>query len=311
MGAAAAAMGGACTAAPDYYAPWWNPAVLANLRSSRAAAGTGLRWLGSMDGYGSFEFRVPPRVGMGILALYRGTPSLGTLYDLDERPLPAASYTTLTIKTAVSYYLTRRVSIGACVNVLYQSLPLPDYGAGGGIHYASATGIGGFDFAAVYRVSDVWTLGGVVKNLGASMPWQMGDLAPLVVDRPLPSIALGSRFTASLAGKPLVWNFDCIGYAFGEAQEPGGHTEAFLSTGAEWRQWENFYVRAGIGDVPLNSAMFSDGELYGREFGMRFTAGFSYDLSKRVRKGMWVNYAVATDKIWAGLDQQLDVTLSF
>jgi hypothetical protein len=311
MGAAATAMGGACTAAPDFYAPWWNPAVLGNLREKRLAAGAGMRWLGSMDGYGSFEFRVPPRVGMGFLVLYRGSPSLGTLYDLDERPLPSASYTTMTIKAAGSYYLTRRVSLGACVNVLYQSLPLPLYGAGGGVHYASATGIGGIDVAAVCRLTDVLTMGGVLRNIGASMEWQMGDLAPLIVDRPLQSFAVGSRFVASLAEKPLVWNVDCIGYLFGEVWEPQGHPEVFLSTGAEWRRWETFYVRAGIGDVPLNGSMFRDGELYKREFGVRFTAGFSCDLSQRVRKGLWANYAVATNTMWAGIDQQLDITLAF
>lgn len=312
MGAAATAMGGACTASPDYYASWWNPAVLANLRDSRLAAGTGMRWLGtSMDGYGSFEFRVPPRVGMGFLVLYRGSPSLGTLYDLDERPLPSVSYTTMTIKASGSYYLNRRVSVGGSVNVLYQSLPLPLYGAGGGIHYTSATSIGGLDLAAVYRPTDALTFGAVLKNVLTSMEWQMGDLAPSVIDKPVPSFTVGSRYSAVLAGKPLFWNADFTGYIFDGDWNRLDLAEAFFSTGAEWRRWDNFYVRAGIGDLPVNSLIFHDGEHYAREFGFRFTAGFSYDLSEKVRKGLWVNYAAATDKVWAGLDQQLDVTLSF
>jgi len=309
MGAAATALGGAYTAAPDFYAPWWNPAALANLRDHRLAGGTGLRSLGRMDGYGSFEFRVPPRVGMGLFALYRGA-FLGKLYDLYENPLPSSSYTTLTFKAAVSYYMNRRLSVGVCVNVLYQSLPLPLYG-GVGIHYASATSIGSFDFAGVYRVSNVWTVAAVLKNVGATMEWQMGDMAPLVIDQPLPSITIGSRFATVLAKKPLIWMVDCAGYAFDGEWRQLDHVEAILSTGAEWRRWENFYVRAGIGDIPINSSIVRDGEQYSKEFGMRFTAGFSYDLSKRVRKGLWVNYGVTTDKIWAGIDQQLDVTLTF
>jgi hypothetical protein len=304
MGAAATAMGGAYTAAPDYYAPWWNPAVLANLRASHFAAGTGLRSLGQTDAYGSFEFRVPPRVGMGLFMLYRGA-SLGTLYDLDEKPLPSSSYTTLTFKAAVSYYMSRRLSIGVCLDALYQSLPLPQYGSDGGIHYASATGIGSFDFAGVYRVSDVWTVAAVLKNLGAKMEWQMGDLAPIVIDQPLPSITIGSRFATTLAEKPLIWMADCIGYVFND------HNEAFLCTGAEWRRWENFYVRAGIGDVPITGDIIHNGEQYTKEFGMRFCLGFSYNLSKPVRKGLWVNYSAATNEIWAGIDQQFDVTMSF
>jgi hypothetical protein len=308
MGAAATAMGGACTAAPDYYAPWWNPAVLANLRSSRIAAGTGLRPLGQVDAYGSLEFRVPPRVGVGVFALYRGVPSLGTLYDPDEKPLPASSYTTLTFKTAVSYYMTRRLSLGASLNVLYQSLPVPLFGSDGrllGIHYVSATSIGSFDFAGTYRISDVLAIGAVLKNLGAKMEWQMGDWASMVVDRPLPSITLGSRLKGLLAQRPLVWTVDCIGYVF------NGQNEAVLCTGAEWRRWNNFYVRAGIGDVAITGDIVRDGEQYSREFGMRFTAGFSYNLSRPLHKNVWINYSTATNRIWAGIDQQLDVTTSF
>ncbi len=310
MGAAATALGGAYTASPDYYATWWNPAVLANLHDHRLAAGTGIRSLGRMDGYGSFEFRVPPRVGMGLFALYRGA-FLGKLYDLDENPLPTSTYTTLTFKAAVSYYMNRRLSVGACVNVLYQSLPLPNYDGSGGLHHVSSTGIGAFDFAAVYRISKVWTAAAVLKNIGANMEWQMGDYAPLVTDQPLPEIILGGSLLTSLAKKPLLWLIDCKAYVLNNKQRQLDHNEAVISTGAEWRRWENFYVRAGIGDVAVNSSIFRDSKQYSREFGMRITAGFSYDLSKKVRKGLWVNYGAATDKVWAGIDQQLDVTLSF
>ena len=310
MGAAATALGGAYTASPDCFASWWNPAVLGNLRTTRIAAGTGLRPLGRMDGYGSLEFRVPPRVGMGLLVLYRGA-FLGKLYDLDENPLPSSSYTTMTVKAAVSYYMSRQLSVGACVNVLYQSLPLPNYDGSGGIHYASATGIGAFDFAAVYHLSKAWTFAAVLKHLGATMEWQMGDYSPLVQDQPLPEITLGSSLLTSLAGKPLLWLLDVRTYVFNNRQKQLDHNEAVISTGAEWRRWENFYIRAGIGDVAVNSAIINDAEQYSREFGMRFTAGFSYDLSKQVRKGLWVNYGAAIEKAWAGIDQQLDVTLSF
>jgi hypothetical protein len=310
VGAAATAMGGACTALPDYYAPWWNPAVLANLRDTRLAAGTGLRPLGRMDGYGSFEFRVPPRVGMGLFVLYRGA-TLGKLYDLDEQQLPSASYTTLTFKGAISYYMTRKLSVGASINVLYQSLPLPDYDGGGGIRYASATGIGSFDLAAVYRMSNTWTVAAVVKNLGAKMEWQMGELSPIVSDQPLPSMTVGSRLVTTLAQKPLVWTIDCIGYVFDGSWHRLDRTEAVVSTGAEWRRWDNFYVRAGLGDIGITGDLVRDTKQYSKESGMRITAGFSYDLSKTVRRGMWLNYSAATDKVWAGLDQQLDVTLSF
>jgi hypothetical protein len=308
VGAVAAGLGGAYTASPDYYDAWWNPAVTSLLRDRRIAGGTGLRTLGRMDAFGGYDFRVPQRVGLGIMALYRGVPSLGKLYDLDERLLPNASYTTLTIKTALSYYINRKLSAGIAINVLHQSLP--NYGDQAVIQYESVTGIGSFDIAAAYAVSDVWKIAAVLKNLGAKMEWQMG-FAPVVEDRPVPDLTLGSSYTGwSLAGKPLVWVFDAKAYALDGMWKGLDRAELVLCSGAEWRGWDNFRVRAGLGDLSLTSDLFRDFKTYGGDFGVQITSGFSYKLSKK-KNGPWINYALATDKAWAGVDQLLDVTMAF
>lgn len=311
VGATATGIGGAYTASPDFYAAWWNPSAPAALRDNRIAGGTGLRSLGRMEAFGSFDFRVPgraSRVGIGITALYRGDPSIGTLYDSDENLLPNTSYTTMTIKTALSYYISRRLSAGVAVNVLYQSLPT--YGDATAIQYADATSIGSFDFAVSYVASDNWKLAAVMKNAGAKMTWQMGDLAPEVDDRPIPSLTLGSNYAATLAGKPLVWAFDAKIYALDGTWSQLDHAELDLCTGVEWRGWDNFRVRAGIADLPLTGELFGNSETYADDFGVQFTAGFSYKFTKK-KNGLWLNYAVATDKIWAGVDQLLDITLAF
>lgn len=307
VGAVAAGLGGAYTASPEFYAAWWNPAVISCLRDRRVAGGTGLRTLGRTDAFGAYDFRIPQRVGLGLMALYRGDPSLGKLYDLDERLLPKASYTTLTIKTALSYYVNRRLSAGIAINVFHQSLP--NYGEGTVLQYESVTNIGSFDLAAAYIVSDAWKIAAVVKYLGAKMEWQMG-FAPTVYDRPVPNLTVGSCYTGSLAEKPLVWQLDAKAYAVDGTFAELDRAELVLCTGAEWRGWENFRVRAGLGDLSLTSDIFRDGTTYSDGFGMQFTTGFSYRPVKK-KSGLWLNYAVATDKIGAGVDQMLDVSLAF
>jgi hypothetical protein len=306
-GAAATALGGAYTAMPDYYAAWWNPAALGFLREHRIAGGTGLRSMGRLDAFGAFDFPIPPRVGMGLLMLYRGDPSL-KLYGTDERLLPTSAYTTMTFKGALSYYVNRKLSVGACISGLYQSLPT--YGGDNGIADASATGIGAIDLAALYRISKNGNLALLVKNLGARMDWQMGDFSPLVSDRPLPEFVAAASWMASFQHKPLLWLIDCRGYLVDGEWNKLDRPEAICGTGAEWRRWDNFFLRAGIGSIALNSFIFSDADRYYGEAAFQVTAGFSYDLT-RVRKGLWLNYGVATDKVWAGIDQQLDIAYAF
>ena len=86
--------------------------------------------------------------------------------------------------------------------------------------------------------------------------------------------------------------------------------EAVIGTGAEWRRWDNFYLRAGIGDIELNRTIIDGEGRYANESSFQVSAGFAYDLS-RVRNDLWLNYGVATDKVWAGIDQQLDITCRF
>jgi len=309
LGAAATGMGGAGTAmSATYYAAWWNPALPSTLREQRIAGGTGLRSLGRMDAYAAYDFRIPQRVGLGILALYRGDPSIGTLYDLDERVLPKTSYTTMTIKTALSYLVTRRLSAGIAINILHQSLPT--YGETSVIEYASATSIGSCDVAVAYAASEKWRFAAVLKNLGAKMEWQMGDFSPLVEDQPVPTLVLGRSYATALAAKPLVWLLDVKAYALDGAGAPVDRAELVLCTGAEWRRWDNFYVRAGLGDLSFTSDLFRGVKNYAEDMGSQFTAGFSYRPSKK-QNSLWINYSAATDKVWAGVDQQLDVCLGF
>ena len=314
VGATALAMGGASTADPEYLATWWNPAVTANLRERKISVGAGTRSMGRTDLFSDVEFRVPPRLGMGFLLLYRGDPFIDNIYNDDydnPQKLNRASYTTLTGKLSFSYYISRKLSAGVNVSVHYQQLPTSVDDNGKWI-YSKATGIGAFDIGTSYKYNDHLTLALVIRDLFALMDWEvdgyMGNST--IEDKPLPSITIASKYSDSLNHKPLIWSTDLKGYLFDGDWNKLEHQEAYLSTGVEWQNWKTFYIRAGLGDILLNGDIVHNTDQYFSEFFCKITAGFSVDLSK-VRKGMLINYGMATDKTWAGIDQQLDLNISF
>ena len=312
VGAAALGMGGASSASPENFTAWWNPAASADTKENKFALGAGSRSLGRSDLYGEFDFKVPPRLGMGFLFLYRGDPFLDNLYNDDyDNPekLPDAAYTTCTGKISLSYYVSRKLSAGVNIGINYQRLPSSIDDNGEWI-YSSTAGIGAMDIGVSYKWNDNLTIGLVVRDLFSLMTWELTDetYSPTIEDRPLPSFTCATSYTDSLMHKPLKWNTDLKGYLFDGEWEKLERPEAYLSTGAEWQTWKTLYVRMGLGDILLNGDMFTDE--YSSDFFCKITAGLSVDLSK-IKKGMVANYGVATDKTWAGLDQQLDVTFSF
>ena len=132
----------------------------------------------------------------------------------------------------------------------------------------------------------------------------------LVQDRPLPSIAIGSKYKAELMKKPLIWAVDLKGYFFDGNWKKLYRPEGIVNLGWEWQYWERFFIRAGISEFLLNGDLLNDRKAYFANSPVSITMGFSLDLS-RYREGLKLNYAIATDKLWAGVGQQVDITMSF
>lgn len=310
-GAAAMAMGGANSALPEYLSPWWNPAAMTFHKGRLLSGGVGLRSLGRTDAFGAFEFKIPPRLDLGLMLLYRGDPFLNELYDENENPLERASYTTLTGKIAFSYYINRKMSAGAAVNIRFQQLPT--YIDGSRLGYSSCTDIGSLDLAFVYQLSKLWTMAAVLKDVGASVNWTVdlnsGNSAQ-IEERSLPSITLASKYQSKLLNKPLFWTIDVKGYLFDGKFKILDRPEGVVNTGFEWRNWEKFFIRAGLGELLINGDLLRDRDSYFSNFPFKITAGFSLDM-QRLHKGLKLNYGVSTDKLWAGLDQQVDIQWIF
>ena len=195
---------------------------------------------------------------------------------------------------------------------MYQRLPSTFTESG--IGYTSTTGgIGSFDFAATWIVNNRWQLATVLSNIGASMNWEIntGDfMNPTIEDHPLPSLTLASTYKGTFLGKPLLWSCDLKGYYFDGEWNALPHADLTINNGVEWCYWDIFSIRAGLGDFSVNSDIVNDMDQYKEDFSLRAGAGFSLDLT-RIKKGLVFNYGVSTDKSWAGIDQQLDLSYTF
>jgi hypothetical protein len=176
------------------------------------------------------------------------------------------------------------------------------------------TGIGGFSLALRWQPLDNWSLALMARSLGLTMDWSFenadGENGGQATDKVPPEFVLASRHEGHLAGKAFVWTTDLVANAFDGEWNALPHPEAAWHNGFEWSCWETFHVRLGLGDLTLNGKLTSDPSAYFSELSPRITAGFAWHV-KRLTNGLWVNYALTTDRLWEGLDQVLDITYTF
>jgi hypothetical protein len=107
-----------------------------------------------------------------------------------------------------------------------------------------------------------------------------------------------------------LWTLDIKGYIVDGSFKRLERAEGVVNSGLEWRYWDKFYLRTGISEFLLNGDLLRDRESYFSSFPFKFSAGFCFDMSK-YRRGLKLNYGISTDKIGAGIDQQLDVRFTF
>ncbi len=320
VGAAAFSIGGAQTASADYLCSWWNPATLSRLKQKKLTLGVGYRPLGRSEGYLSFEFPVPPRVGMGLSVLYRGILAIDDLVDDQEYPLETSAYSTYSFKIGLSYLIRRNLHAGVNISILHQSLPY-DYADKGSdntvdVKYATATEIGGIDIGVSFLPTKKLAYGLVLKNLLASYNWEFYDGATglnIVTNDILPAtVTLGQEFKTMLLGKPFIWTCDCVGYIFNGKLRALDHKQLVINNGFEWQRWKLFYIRSGLRDITLNRDLFVNRDTYKDHFTLAFSLGFLLDLSHALKgKDLKLNYGISNDKVGAGFDQQLDFLFSF
>jgi hypothetical protein len=320
-GAAQFAMGGAGIATADQLCAGTNPAMLARVKKTQLDLCGGLRSLGRTEGCVSLENKISPRVGMGLFGLYRGDPSLDNLYNENEDPIPSGSSTSLTCKVGLGYLFTRKLSAGLALGYYYQRLPTSYSDTA--LQYSTASAIGGFDFALRMQVTQQWVCAVIFQNIdilkvlsgksaSIELNWEVGgeSFNYAITDKIPPVAIFASQLTGKLRDRPLLWACDLCAYAVDGDFTKLARMEVRLNSGLEWRRWDGFFLRAGIGDFLLNQDILSDSKDFWSSASPRISLGFGADLSK-VRKGLWVNYGAATDRVWAGVDQRVDFSYSF
>jgi len=319
-GAWATGAGGAVSADPEFMLSWYNPSQLPLLRERRASMGAGIRSFGRSEGWASYDFRVPPRVGMGLSFVYRGDPFVDKLYDgyyqggevVEERALKGTAWTAASMKIGAGYLVSRKLSLGGSVAVNYQSLPtMPE--AGGNVSNTTVTSIGAFDIATSYKMTQNLILSVSVRNLLSRNSWYMetGDAFAAAVDETVPPIfVLASSYKTALLERELIWGADAMIYLIDGEGKYLGHQEMVIAAGARWKFTDMITLSTGLADIELSDGIIRKNSDYRDGFSPRASLGFSCALPKWAR-GAVFNYALTTDRVWAGVDQQFDITVSF
>lgn len=310
VGANAFGRGGAYTANPQYLTMWWNPAALFNVKKRVASLGTGYRTLNRAEAMAGYEFRIPPRLALGLSVLYRGDAKI-ELYDNDEYPLAPAHYTTFTMKLAGAYLISRKATAGFNFNVLYQKIPTG--GNQDSIAYSSTNTIG-FDAAFQYKINKKMTAAVVLKNIFTTFSWEFSDgLSPIGADTLPASVNVGFEYKGTLMGKPFIWTSDIIGYAFNGNFKGLDKKSAFFNNGFRWEKWDILALHVGVRDWYFNRDFIKKPKEYWSTFTVAPTMGCEIDFSKQMKKDFKVNYGMAFDKVGKGIsiDQQLDFVLNF
>jgi outer membrane receptor for ferrienterochelin and colicin len=257
---------------------------------------------------------------MGLSFVYRGDPFID-LYDgyYDdkgnvgfERKLNSAAMTAVSLNIGAGYLVSRKISAGGSISINHQSLPTTP-NVQGSVENSSITSIGGLDIMASYRASSDLTLSAGVKNLMRHNSWfihSYSDFSPVVDETVPPVFVLASSHKILLFERELVWNADAQSYFFDGEGKYIRHPEMVIAAGARWKFSEELALRAGVGDIDLSGELWRRSGEYWETFSPRIALGFSYHL-KRLMHGAFFNYALATDRVWAGVDQQFDITVSF
>ncbi|MBD3421236.1 MAG: hypothetical protein GF398_14055 [Chitinivibrionales bacterium] len=319
VGASGQAVGGANSADPAYMAGFWNPAAITVKNAKRLMLGAGQRSLKRMEGFGGFEYRLPSgRMGVGLTALYRGDPKID-IYDSEGDLLGSKPYLTLTPKFTISYIFSRRLSFGLNIGFYYEQLPYDNQST---VENQSTWSAGGIDLGARYELNRQSTLALVIKNINAATEWQWplfaweDDGLESSVDRKNlePVIIVGGKFRQfTLYSKPLHWTSDLALYLIDGSFKALHRSVALWSNGLEWQRWKSLFIRAGIGEIALDSDLFRDPGNYANTFSLRLSSGFALDLAsfKENLEGLRLHYSFSTSKIWSGMNQQLDLVYSF
>lgn len=303
IGSRAEAMGNTQTACmdPSTVAAYWNPAMAA-LMAERRTFTTGYRFLslGRRQGYIAFSGKIPPRVGLALALLYHGDHDI-PIFNSDGDLTYQGGFMSLATHVAISYKLTRRLSIG--INTTIQSNQI-NAGLGDAAKIKSWE-LGNLDFGILYKPAKPLTFGIDVKQIRGASRWEVptfGTEMNTVIDETLPlEIKSGLAWNGPIKGKPVTLTYDADVYLIPAEDEAlalikrlkQGDQAIEHHAGAECFLFPEFPVRLGYASSEGLSCGVGFVFLKGRLQGNKLDYVFS-----RESNGSGLTHGVSWTVIW-------------
>ncbi len=299
---------------PDYLAIAVNPSRIAFNQNKQLVVNGGIRSLGRREGSAAWEYGLTGKVGIGAAVFYRGDPSLDNLKSENEEDLEEGSFSTVNTYIGGRVRLSRSLTVGLTGKFIYIKMP-SDYDSRGKLVYSNQFDLGGLDIGAAYDKSEKLSAGLKIENLFGIINWSLddneNDYSSQRNDTLPAPVSAGIRLNTEAGEHPFIWNSDIELYLINAFFSPLDHKFAVLNNGFKWKRWEHFEILAGIDNILLNYNLIKKTDSYKNEFHPVIRIGMCADFSDLTDTDLSVTYSISNDRVWAGVDQKLDLIFNF
>ena len=275
LGPRAKGLGDAYTAVADNaYAPYYNPAGLAFIRSREAALSYGLLSFDRTFTYAGFARPLPPQAGFAIGVLQSGFKDSDVRLSNGETTGENIEDTQYTVFLGFGIRFTDKFAIGITPKLIYSK-----------VYDVSASSVG-VDFGAMYKPLPRLTLGFAVHELGQSLDYSRdaSGFGNEKTSDELPRVTkLGAAYILPLQGsvKSLLFVSDL---------EMNSDQSSKWHCGIEASIMDKWFVRAGLDDVDLTAGFSIPFMIKERNFKM----DYAYILDRRSGVGFGTSdFAIA------------------
>jgi hypothetical protein len=234
FGARGIAMGNALTAVTTGpIQAYYNPAAVPFESIQTATAAYGILSLDRRLNYLSYTQSLKPNAGFSVSMINSGT---GDIDGRDANGVHTETYSTSENSFMFSFGLkpVPKFSLGITVKVLY-------YNFVRGIKSTTAS----IDVGVLYFLSEELTVGAVLQDINAKYKWDTSPIYGINGNSTIERFPLRKRIGLSWTPEPsslvLSSEFEGIG------------TAAFFRVGAEYKVYENIFLRCGIDQIALNT----------------------------------------------------------
>lgn len=219
----------------DRIVGYYNPALTPFQSKPMALVSVGFLTLDRYLNHVSYTVQLPPAGGLSLSVVNSGTSNID---GRDKDGQHTSSYTTSENAFLFSFGLRVHsfVSVGISAKILYHKL----------FDEVSST-TAGFDVGGIVLVSDEWTVGACIQDIGSKYKWDTSRLYGLNGNSTIERFPVRKKLGISFrpAGSELLASIEVEHIS----------TILFLRGGAEYALVEQFKLHAGIDQIGFSSAL--------------------------------------------------------